>query len=132
MVSHNLQQPGAAEAGDVKFAVEKRMGSTVMLQQEVRNWPGCQNVLSGHELDTDIDLDTGVALPRDFACDFREKVFSKKNILVVMFGIVWGSVHLPCHGDISQDDLWSILKEMEDVFINLRPSSSHLQNCDWI
>ena len=26
LVSHNLQQRGAAEAGDVKFAVEQRMG----------------------------------------------------------------------------------------------------------
>ena len=40
MVSHNLQQRGAAEAGDVKFAVEQRMGSAVTLLQEVRNWPG--------------------------------------------------------------------------------------------
>ena len=40
MVSRNLQQRGAAEAGDVKFAVEQRMGSAVMLLQEVRNWPG--------------------------------------------------------------------------------------------
>ena len=32
-----------------------------------------------------------------------------------MFGTVWGSVHLPCHGDVSQDDQWSMLKEMEDV-----------------
>ena len=26
--------------GDVKFAVEQRMGVAVMLLQEVRNWPG--------------------------------------------------------------------------------------------
>ena len=63
MVSHNLQQQGAAEAGDVKFAVEQRMGSAVMLLQEVRNWPGGQGVLSGYEFYTDIDLDTAVAKP---------------------------------------------------------------------
>ena len=34
MVSHNLQQRGAAEAGDVKFAVEQLMGTAVMLLQE--------------------------------------------------------------------------------------------------
>ena len=45
MVSHNLQQRGAAEAVDEKFAVEQRMGAAVMLLQEVRNWPGGQGVL---------------------------------------------------------------------------------------
>ena len=114
MVSHNLQQRGAAEAGDVKFAVEQRMGSAVMLLQEVRNWPGGQGVLSGYELYTDFELDAAVAIPRDFACDVREKV------LYVLFGTIWGSVHLLCHGDVSQDDLWSMLKEMENVVINLR------------
>ena len=114
MVSHSLQQRGAAEAGDMKFAVEQRMG--VMLLQEA----GCQGVLSGYELYTDIDLDTAVAIPRDFACDVREKVLSKKYTFVVLIGTVWGSVHLPCLGDVSQDDLWSMLKEMEDVVINLR------------
>ena len=120
MISHNLQQCGAAEAGDVKFAVEQRMGAAVMLLQEVRNWPGGQGVLTGYDLYTDIDLDTAVAIRRDFACDVREKVLSKRYTFVVLFGIVWGSVHLPCHGDVSQDDLWSILKEMEDVVINFR------------
>ena len=114
VVSHNLQQRGAAEAGDVKFAVEQRMGAAVMLLQEVRSWPGGQGVLSGYELHTDIDLDTAVAIPRGFACDVRENV-SKKYAFVVLFGTVWGSVHLPCHGDVSHDDLWSMLKEMEDV-----------------
>ena len=90
MVSHNLQQRGAAEAGDVKFAVEQRMGAGVMLLQEVRNWPGGQGVLSGYELYTDIDLDTAVAIPRDFARDVREKVFSKRYTFVVLFGTVWG------------------------------------------
>ena len=36
---------------------------------------------------------------------------------------VWhclGSVHLSLSWDVSQDDLWSMLKEMEDVVINLR------------
>ena len=63
MVSHNLQQRGAAEAGDVKF-VEQRMGAAVMLLQEVRNWPGGQGVLTGYELYTDIGLDTACAIPR--------------------------------------------------------------------
>ena len=58
MVAHNLQQRGAAQARDVKFAVEQRMGSAEMLLQEVPNYPGSQNVLFGHELYTDIDLDS--------------------------------------------------------------------------
>ena len=69
-----------------------------MLLQEVRNWP----------------RDTAVAIPRDFACDVREKVFSKRYTFVVLFGTVWCSVHA------SQDDLRSMLKEMEDVVIYLR------------
>ena len=77
-------------------------------------------MLSGYELYIDIDLDTAVAIPRDFACDVREKVLSKRYTFVVLFGTVWGSVHLPCHGDVSQGDLRSMLKEMEDVVINLR------------
>ena len=52
VVSHNLQQRGAAEAGDVKFAVEQRMRTAVMLLQEVRNWPGGQGVLSDYEFFT--------------------------------------------------------------------------------
>ena len=40
VVSHNLRQRGAAEAGEVKFAVEQRMETAVMLLQEVRNWHG--------------------------------------------------------------------------------------------
>ena len=54
-------------------------------------------MLSGYELYTDIDLDTAVAIPRDFACDVREIVSSKKFNFVVLFGTVVGSVHLPCH-----------------------------------
>ena len=94
MVSHNLQQRGAAEARVVKFAVEQRMGSAVMLLQEVRNWSGCQNVLSGYELYTCIDLDTAVAIPRHFACDVRAKSYRKRYTFVVVFGTVWGSVNL--------------------------------------
>ena len=37
-------------------------------------------MLTGSELHTDIDLDTAVAIPRDFACDVREKVLSKRYI----------------------------------------------------
>ena len=118
MVSHNLRQRGAAEAWELKFAVEQRMATAVMLLQEVRNWQGGQGVLTGYELHTDLDLDTAVPIPRDFACDVLESVFSKKYTFVVMFG--WGSVHIPCHGDVSQDDLCSMLNEMEHVVINLR------------
>ena len=50
VVSHNLQQRGAAEAGDVKIGVAQRLGSAVMLLQEVRSWPGGQNALLGFEL----------------------------------------------------------------------------------
>ena len=35
-------------------------------------------MLTGFELYTDIDLDTAVAIPLDFACDVRENVSSKK------------------------------------------------------
>ena len=77
MVSHNLQQRGVAEAGDVKFAVEQRMGVAVMFLQEVRDWPGGQGVSSGCEFHTDIDLDTAVAIPRDFVCNVRESFIAK-------------------------------------------------------
>ena len=82
MAPHNLQQRGAAETGDVKCAVEQRMGVAVMLLQEVRNWPGDQGVLSGYELYTDINLDTAGAIPRDFACDVREKKSYRKGTLL--------------------------------------------------
>ena len=95
MVSHNLQQRGAAEAGDVKFAVEQRMGAAVMLLQQVRNWPGGQGVSTGYELYTDIHLDTAVAIPWDFACDVRESLIEKVHFCRSVFGTVWGSVHLP-------------------------------------
>ena len=51
---------------------------------------------------------------------FVKKSYRKKVHFIVLFGAVWGSVHLPCHGDVSQEDLWSMLKEMEDVVIKLR------------
>ena len=104
----------------MKFAVEQRMRTAVMLMQEVRNWQGCQGVLPGYELYTDLDVDTAIAIPRDFACDVRESVFSKKYTFVVMFGTIWGSVHLPYHGDVSQDDLCLMLSVTEHVVINLR------------
>ena len=80
MVSHNLRQRGAADAGEVKFAVEQRKETEVMLQQEVRNWQGGQRVLPGYELYTDLDVDTAFAIPRDIACDVRESVFSKIHV----------------------------------------------------
>ena len=87
----------------------------VMLLQEVRNLPGGQGGLIGYEI-----LQTLIWTPRDFVCDVREKVLSKRYTFVVSFGTVWGSGHLPCHGDVSQDDLWSMLFEMDDVVIYLR------------
>ena len=108
MVSHNLQQRGAVEAVDL---------------QEVRNWPGGQGVSSGYELYTDIDLDTAVAIPRDFACDVREKVLSKRYTFGVVFGTVWGFVHLPCHGDVSVVDA----ERDGGCCYQSSPSSSHLQ-----
>ena len=119
-MSHNLRQRGVDGAGDVKFAVEQRMATAVMLLQEVRNWQGGQGVLPGYELYTDLDVDTAVAIPREYACDVRECVFSKKYTFVVMFGTIWGSVHLPCHGVASLDDLCLMLSEMEHVVVNLR------------
>ena len=80
IVSHNLQQRRGAEAGDVKFAVEQRMGAAVMLLQEVRNWPGGQGVLFGYGLYTDIDLDTAFAIPRDFACDWHCLGFGSSSL----------------------------------------------------
>ena len=65
-----------------------------MLLQEVRNWPGGQGVLSGYEVCTDIDLDTAVAIPRDFACDVREKVLSKNTLL--LFCLALSGVRFIC------------------------------------
>ena len=48
---------------------------------------------------------------------FVKTSYRESTLFVVLFGSVWVSVHLPCHGDVS---LWSMLKEMEDVVINLR------------
>ena len=92
-MSHNLRQRGVDGAGEVTFAVEQRMGTAVMLLQEVRNWQGGQGVLPGYELYTDLDVDTAIAIPRDYACDVRECVFSKKDTFD-MFCTIWGSVHL--------------------------------------
>jgi len=51
----------------VKFFIEQRIGAAVMLLQEVRNWQGGQGVLSGYELYTDLDVDTAIAVPLDYA-----------------------------------------------------------------
>ena len=51
---------------------------------------------------------------------FVKKSYQKDTLLSFCLALSGGSVHLPCHGDVSQDDLWSMLKEMEDVVINLR------------
>ena len=111
MTSHNLRQRGADGAGDVKFAVEQRNGATIMLLQEVSNWQGGQGVLPGYELYTDLDADTAVAIPKDFASDVREYALEKKYTFVVLFGTIWGSIHLLCHGSISVDDLCLMLVE---------------------
>ena len=50
-----------------------------------------------------------------------------------MFGTIWGSVHLPCHGDVSLDDLCLMLSEMEHVVFNLRRrhhTSRIVMGCD--
>ena len=124
MSRHHHHQRGVAEVGDVKCAVAQRLGSAVMLLQEVRSWLGGPDVLLGYELFTDVELDTAVAVPREFACDAREKVLLNKYTFVVLFGTIWGSVHLCCHNsDATQDDLWTMLKEKEDVIINIRRTS---------
>ena len=120
MVSHNLQQRGAAETGDVKFAVEQRMGSAVMLLQEVRNWPGAKACCLATNFTQTLSWTLLLPYRGILRVTFVKKVLSKKYTFVVLFGTVWGSVHLPCHGDVSQNDLWSMLKEMENVVINLR------------
>ena len=94
MTSQNLRQRGVDGAGDLKFAVEQRIGTAIMLLQEVRNWQGGQGVLPGYELYTDLDVDSAVSIPRDYACDVRECVLKKNYTFVVMFGTIWGSVHL--------------------------------------
>ena len=97
----------------MKFAVEQRIGAAIMLLQEVRNWQGGQGVLPGYELFTDLDGDTAVAIPKDLTSDVRECVLEKKYTFLVMFGTIWGSIHLPYHGSISVDDLCLMLNEME-------------------
>ena len=37
-----------------------------------------------------------------------------------MFGTIWGSVHLLCHGDVALDDLCLVLSEMEHAVVSLR------------
>ena len=121
MVSHDFQHRGSAEAGNVKFSIEQCMGSAVMQLQEVRNWAGergGQGVLTGYELYTDIDLDTAGCHTAGYSA--RENSHRKSTLVSFCLAQVWGSVHLLRHGDVSQDDLWSMLKEMEDVVINLR------------
>ena len=95
-MSHNLQQRGVDGAGDVKFAVEQRMGIALMLLQEVRNWQGGQGVLSGYELYTDLDVDTAVAVPRDFACAVRDCLFKKVHVCChVWYNLGFRSSSLP-------------------------------------
>ena len=96
------------------------MGTAIMLLQEVRNWQSGQGVLPDYELYTDLGVDTAVAIPRDYACDVRECVLSKKVHVCCHVCNIWNSVHLLCHGDVSQDDLCLMLSEMEHVVINLR------------
>ena len=112
------------------FAVEQRMGTAVMMLQEVRRQGG-QGVLPGYELYTDLDVDTAIAIPRDHACDVRECVFSKKDTFD-MFGTIWGSVHLLCHGDVALDDLCLMLSELEHAVVNLRcrHHTSRIIGCD--
>ena len=102
----------------MKFAVEQRMGSAVMLLHEVRNWANLRCRATNFTL----MLGWTQLLPYrgNLHVMFEKKVLSKKYTFVVLFGTVWGSVHLPCHGDVTQEDLWSMLKEIEDVVINLR------------
>ena len=119
VVSHNLQQRGAAEASDVTFAVEQRMGAAMMLLQEVRNWPGGQGVLTGYELYTDIDLDTAVAVLPDFACDVREKSYRKDTLLSFCLALSGVRFIFLVMGMFLKMTCGSMLKEMEDVVINL-------------
>ena len=90
-VTRDLHQQGVAEAGDVRFAVAQRLGSAIMLLQEVRSWLGRQNALLGYELFTDVELDTTVATPREFACDVRDFFFWKGTLSscnLVPFGVL--------------------------------------------
>ena len=81
VVSHNLQQRGAAEAGDVKFAVEQRMEAAVMLLQEVRKWKGGQGLLSGYVLYTRCCHTAGFCI---FVVDVeRWRMFSSTFVVVI-------------------------------------------------
>ena len=44
-----------------------------------------------------------------------------------MFGTIWGSVHLLCHGDVALDDLCLALSEMELV-LQMKTATSVAQN----
>ena len=71
--------------------IEKENGPTPFVTEEK---PACrqeQQRTFGKALEL-------LTIPRDFACDVREKVLSARYTFVVLFGTVWGSVHLPCHG----------------------------------
>ena len=50
---------------------------------------------------------------------FVKKSYRKGTLLSFCLALS-GVRFILCHGDVSQDDLWSMLKEMEDVVINLR------------
>ena len=76
-MSHNLCQRRVAGAGDVKYAVTQRMGPAVMLLQP---WPGSQSVMPGYELFTDMELDTAVAIPREYAREIRTKVIPCRTV----------------------------------------------------
>ena len=89
-------------------------------------------MLPSYELYTDLDVDTAVAIARDYACDVRECVFSKKYTFVVMFGTIWGSVHLPCHGVASLDDFCLMLSENGTCCRQSSSSSPHFKNGYWM
>ena len=91
-----------------------------MLLQEVCNWPGGpKRVCQATNFTPRLGWTQLLPFRGNLHVTF-EKILSKRYIFVVLFGTVWGSVHLPCHGDVTQDDLWSMLKEIEDVVINFR------------
>ena len=96
-----------------------------MILQEVRNWTEGQNVLSGYEFYTDIDL------ARDFACDVRESLV-KRHTLVVLFGTIWGF----CSSSLSWRCFtgWLLVDAEEDGSCchQFSSTSSHFQNCVWM
>ena len=78
-------------------------------------------------------MDTVVAIPRDFACDVRESVFSKNNTFVVMFatfGIL--SIFFVMVMSLKMIYAWCWMK-LEHVVINLRRrhhTSRIVMGCD--